>query len=111
MYRFGHAGDVSFDVDVSWAWPERVRKTTFIGTQGQIVWNQDVNTYTIYRNKIVNNRAVIDTEPEVIQYCHDMTPLECEIKHWIDCVKNRTLPTTGVKQALEVAKLIDQFSI
>ena len=43
----GYDGEVTFDIDVSWHWPVRTRQTVFIGSQGQIVWDQDANTVTV----------------------------------------------------------------
>lgn len=104
----GVAGGITFDVDVSWTWPVRTRETIFHGTVGQIVWDQDANTVTLCKNHIANNRAVADTGPVVSPYHWDLSPLECELKHWVDCVTTRTQPTTGINSAYHVARLIDQ---
>ena len=107
----GRSDDITFDCDVSWAWPVRTRETVFIGSQGQIVWDQDANRYTISRHKIENNRSVPDSDVQVIEYTDPMSPLEHEIRHWIDCVQQRREPSTGVKQALAVARVIEQINI
>jgi predicted dehydrogenase len=99
---------VGFDVDVSWHWPIRTRQTIVMGTCGQIVWDQDANTVTVSKNHIVNNRAIADSDPTVIVYDHDMSPLETELKHWVDCVINRTDPLTGLKSAKSIACVIDR---
>lgn len=105
----GMAGPVSFDVDVSWCWPVRVRETVFIGTEAQIVWNQDTNVYVITRHRVVDNRAVTDTNPETIAYNSPLSPLDHEVQHWVDCVQQRRPPSTGFDQALAVATVIDQI--
>jgi predicted dehydrogenase len=108
-YRFnGHAGDISYDIDVSWHWPVRTRETIFMGTQGQIVWNQDTNVIKVLRNKIVKNRAVADEKPISINYGYELSPLTTELKHWVDCVSNRSAPLTNLNQALQVALITDQ---
>lgn len=99
---------VTFDIDVSWHWPVRTRQTIIIGTQGQIIWDQDTNTITIAQHKIENCRAVQDHAPKVIAYSHNITPLESELKHWVDCVTNRECPITGLDDAKSVALIIDQ---
>tara|TARA_R110000803_G_scaffold67204_1_gene128846 strand:- start:527 stop:1393 length:867 start_codon:yes stop_codon:yes gene_type:complete len=104
--RVWFAGD-RFDIDVTWHSPVRIRRTTILGTTGQIVWDQDANTVTYYKNKIENNRAVQDLTPIVYQYHYKLSPLEYELKHWVDCVKTRTQPSTGIEQALDVAGVID----
>jgi predicted dehydrogenase len=99
---------VTFDIDVSWHWPVRTRQTVIIGTQGQIIWDQDANTITITKNIIENNRAIVDTSPQIIMYNYALTPLEAELKHWVDCVQNRQIPITGLESAKDVAQVIDQ---
>lgn len=98
---------VGFDVDVSWHWPIRTRQTIVMGTCGQIVWDQDANTVTVSKNHIANNRAIADSAPTVIVYDHDMSPLGAELKHWVDCVVNRTTPLTNLESAKSVACVID----
>ena len=104
----GMANGVSYDIDVTWMSPVRVRQTVITGTAGQIVWNQDNNTVTTHKNIIENRRAVKDDNPEVLQYHSSLSPLEAELKHWVDCVKNRTQPKTSWPQALQVAQVIDE---
>lgn len=104
----GVVGGITFDVDVSWTWPVRTRETIFHGSKGQIVWNQDANTVTLVSNRVENNRAVADPSPVVSAYHWDLSPLEFELKHWVDCVNTRTKPLTGVSSAYHVARVIDQ---
>lgn len=100
--------DVTFDIDVSWHWPVRTRQTIILGTEGQITWDQDANTVTVTWNCIQDRRAVADTNPRVIEYAHNLTPLEAELKHWVDCVKTRQEPATGLEAAKAVALVIDR---
>ena len=103
----GHADGVTFDVDVSWHWPVRTRQTVFIGTQGQIVWDQDVNAVTVKKNLIINNRAVAHENP-VETYLDGITPLEAELEHWIDCINSRQTPSSDIEQAAHVANIVQQ---
>lgn len=100
--------DVTFDIDVSWHWPVRTRQTIVMGTEGQIVWDQDANTVTVTWNRIQDRRAVADTNPRVINYTHELSPLEAELQHWVDCVQTRQQPATGLESAKSVARVIDQ---
>lgn len=100
--------DVTVDIDVSWYWPVRVRQTIIMGTEGQITWDQDANTVTVTWNKIQDRRAVADTNPRIINYTHELSPLEAELQHWVDCVQTRQQPATGLESAKSVARVIDQ---
>lgn len=104
----GQCTDVTYDIDVSWYWPVRTRQTIILGTQGQIVWDQDANTITVTWNTVEDRRSVVDKNPRVIEYVNELTPLEVELKHWVDCVRTRRRPTTGLESAKAVARVIDQ---
>ena len=110
VYFSGVCNGITFDIDVSWYWPVRTRQTIIIGSQGQITWDQDANTITITKNRVEDRRAVADATPIMIEYSHDLTPLEAELKHWVDCVINKQQPRTGLSAAKEVAAVIDQVN-
>jgi predicted dehydrogenase len=107
----GHCGHVTFDIDVSWHWPVRARQTVVMGTQGQIVWDQDANTITVCKNVIENNRAIADAQVKTIAYHHVLTPLEAELQHWIECTRSRSQPRTAVDDAAAVAAVIDAVKL
>lgn len=107
----GSEGSLTFDIDVSWCWPQRVRETVFIGSRGQIVWNQDNNTVTVTKHAIVNNRAIQDLEPKIYCYDYTLTPLQHELQHWIDCIKNRRQPITNITAAAKVANVVDLVKV
>jgi len=96
-----------FDIDVSWYSPTRIRRTTILGTKGQIVWDQDQNTVTHYLNRITDNRAVA-VLPTVYIYDYDKSPLEYELEHFLNCVKTRTQASTDVNSALAVADVVER---
>lgn len=98
---------ITFDIDVSWHWPTRIRQTVVLGTKGQIVWDQDANTITVAHNIIQDRKAVAAPTSTVLPYQYELSPLETELKHWIDCVKYRSQPSTGIQAAESVAKVID----
>jgi predicted dehydrogenase len=106
----GVAGKITFDIDVSWAWPQRVRQTIIIGTRGQIIWDQDVNVVYLCHNGVWENRSVPGNVVE-FPYNSDLSPLEHELQHWINCVQQRQAPATGVAQALAVANVIGQVDV
>ena len=102
--------DITFDIDVSWHWPVRTRQTVIMGTQGQITWDQDANTVTLTKHVVKDCRAIVDINPVTIAYKHDLTPLEAELRHWVDCLANRQEPSTGLQSAKQVAQVIDSVN-
>ena len=107
----GRCGSATFDCDVSWAWPVRTRETVILGTKGQIIWNQDNNTYTSTHHAVTNNRAVPDLECVTVTYQDQLSPLDHEVKHWVECLRTRRPPSTSFDQALAVAQVIQQINI
>ena len=103
----GHIDKVTYTVDVSWHSPVRRRLTIIQGTDGQIIWDQDANTVTVAKNKIVDRRAITDDKPVTHAYSALYTPLECELQHWVNCCKTRQEPKSGLHRALKVARVID----
>ncbi len=108
VYFSGVCGEVSFDCDVSWHWPVTTRHTIILGTAGQILWDQGAGTITVSGNRIQDRRAVADTNPRIINYDNPLSPLELELKHWIDCLNTRQMPKTGLLDAKAVAMVIDR---
>lgn len=107
--RVWFSGTPGYDIDVSWYSPVRIRRTVLLGTKGQIVWDQDANTVAVSKHSIEDRRSITDASPEVYEYDYEYSPLEYELKHWVDCVVNRTTPSTGIRNALEVANVIDSL--
>ena len=107
--RVWFSGIPGFDIDVSWYSPVRVRRTTFLGSKGQIVWDQDANTVTVSNHTVEDRRSKTDTQPKVYHYVYEYSPLEYELKHWVDCVRERRDPSTGIDNALAVATVIDKL--
>lgn len=111
VYFSGKINDITYDIDVSWYWPVRIRETIIIGDQGQITWNQDNNTVSLLKNQIINNRAIVDTNPKLYSYDYELSPLECELNHWLGSIDSRTEPMTGLEQAYSVARVIDDVKL
>ena len=101
---------VTANVVGSWYWPERVRKLTIIGTEGMIIWDDSANFVKIFNGTVVDGRLTELTITEEHVPDLSVTPLERELNHFIDCVVNRTTPKSDVKNAITVAKLIDEVS-
>jgi predicted dehydrogenase len=103
-------GTTTATVTGSWYWPERVRKLTIIGSRGSIVWDDVINQVHVFEGQVTGNRL---TELGEEIYIPDLTatPLELELNHFVDCVVTRQQPKTDVKNALEVAKILDAVRV
>jgi predicted dehydrogenase len=73
--RVWFSGTPGYDIDVSWYSPVRIRRTTFLGSKGQIVWDQDANTVT------VSNHTIEDRRSKLILHHKCMNTIT-SIRHW-----------------------------
>ncbi len=101
---------VTANVVGSWYWPERVRKLTIIGTKGMIIWDDSANFVKIFNGTTVDGKLTDLSVTEEHTPDLSVTPLERELTHFIDCVVSRTTPKSDVKNAINVARLIDEVS-
>ena len=106
----GFAGNITYDVHVSWYWPTRKREVTVIGDKAMAVWDEDAKTITVTHGKVEDN-GYITQDPKVttIAYPTDTSPLFLQLQHFVHCVKTRQTPTSSAENALAVAKIIDQL--
>lgn len=103
-------GNACATVTGSWYWPERVRKLTIVGTQGSIVWDDVTNQVHVFTGQ-VNGKRLSQLEEEIYIPDLTVTPLELELNHFVECVINRQQPKTDVKNALAVAKILDDVQV
>lgn len=98
--------NITGSITGSWYWPERVRKLTIIGTEGQIIWDDVTNEVAIFKGT-VQNRRLSETTKEILSPNMTVSPLERELAHFINCVIERKQPLTGIQNALDVATVLD----
>ena len=110
LYFNGYINDVFCETTVSWYSPIRRRLVTVIGDKGCAIWDTDSETLTITDQHVdTNNRINKKFNSEIFGYTAKETPLELEIKHFVECCQNRTTPLSDVDNAMEVARVIDHF--
>ena len=103
-------------IHLSWLDPHKVRKTTIVGANKMAVFD---DTEATEKLKIYNNHAEI---PAVRSYGDsiqvrfgdiliprvDMTePLKLECQHFIDCVRNRSIPVSDSRDGLRVVRILE----
>ena len=103
-------GEATATVTGSWYWPERVRKLTIVGSKGSIVWDDVTNQVHVFTGQVSGNR-LIPLDEEIYIPDLTVTPLELELNHFVECVISRQQPKTDIKNALEVAKILDAVRV
>jgi len=97
----------NWQIDVSWAHPERKREVTVIGDKAQAVWNDDTKTLIIHKNTVNDGRLIIDEVKETWHWKSDIDPLQNELEHFIKCVTERKKPDTDLTYARRIADYLD----
>ncbi len=107
---------VMANVHVSWLDPHKDRKLTIVGSKkmavfddtkaSEKVWifdkgvdsNLDYNTYAEYLS--------LRTGDIIIPKIETTEPLQSECQHFLDCIKERKIPRSDGKEALQVLKVL-----
>jgi len=106
----------------SWLDPRKVREITIVGTRRMIVYDdvQPLEKIKIYDSR-VEHPPHYDTFAE-FQYSYhygDMhipcikqeEPLKVECQHFLDCIKNDTVPITDGHAGLELVRILEAASV
>ena len=102
----GTAGDVKWQIDASWLGMNRRRMFTVAGTKGQACWNEDEHRISVVRTDISNGELYVNEDLD-IRYESQLSPLQQELQHFLDCVTYRDTPKTGLESALRINQLIE----
>lgn len=108
-------------IQSSWLDPNKIRETTFVGTQKMLVYNdlEPIEKIKIY-DKHVKMPPHYDTFAE-FQYAYhygDMyspylemvEPLKVECRHFLDCINGSAKPLTGGLEGLQVVQILEAAS-
>lgn len=111
---------VVYNIYVSWIAPEKIRKTTIVGSKSMVVFD-DVNkseSLKIYERKFDTN--LLDSTPEYSDHQTIVTvgdvripkidpgePLKIQSRHFLECIKLRKAPLTGAEDGLKVVKVLE----
>jgi len=111
---------VVYNIYVSWIAPEKIRKTTVVGSDTMVVFD-DANKsemIKIYNRKI--NKALLNSTPEYsdnqsivsigdiyIPRVDQSEQLKNQVKHFLDCISNNKKPITDGYEGLKVVRILE----
>jgi predicted dehydrogenase len=109
-------------VHVSWLDPCKVRRTTVVGSEKMVVFNDVAPTepIRIYDSSVsVADREALSTGDCVSYHQGDIVspritvqePLAVEDGHFVDCVRSRSTPRTDGESGLDVVRVIEAASL
>ena len=112
--------NVLYNIYASWIAPEKIRKTTVVGSDAMVVFD-DVNKsemIKVYDRKI--NTELLNSTPEYsdhqsivnigdihIPMVEQSEPLKKQAKHFLDCISNNKKPITDGYEGLKVIKILE----
>lgn len=106
----GNAGNVKWQIDASWLDMRRRRMMTVVGNKGQACWDEDKHCIEVMRTDIANGELYIHEDIN-IHYDSQLSPLQQELQHFLDCITYRQNPKTGLESALRINQLIESATI
>lgn len=107
---------VMANVHVSWLDPHKDRKLTIVGSKKMAVFDDTKASEKVWIfDKGVDSNLDYDTYAEylslrtgdiIIPKIESTEPLQSECQHFLDCVKERKIPRSDGKEALQVLKVL-----
>ncbi len=116
--NFEYPGSIMAHVHVSWLNPNKIRKTTVVGSKKMLVYD-DISSLEKIRiyDKGVDVPAHYDTFGEFqlsyrfgdifIPKLDDSEPLKIACQHFIDCIKSGDTPRSSGEHGLDVVRVIE----
>ena len=121
-----YPGKIMANIHVSWLDPQKVRKMIVVGSKKMVVYDDVAEDKIAIYDKGIDRRAVLGENmdfdhprpPEFNYRSGDILlpqvkfvePLRVEAEHFIDSIKNKTTPLTGLAHARTVVSILEQAS-
>ena len=119
-----YPGKIMANIHVSWLDPQKVRKMIVVGSKKMVVYDDIADDKIAIYDKGIDRRAVLGEHmdfdnPRAAQFNYRSgdillpqvkfsEPLRVETEHFIDCIKNKTTPLTGLAHARTVVSILEQ---
>jgi predicted dehydrogenase len=98
-------GEVAVKFNLSWYYPEKIRTTAIIGTEGMLFWDEEKKSISLTTNIWQNDR--MNYNPLIQTFDVKSNPLLNELTEFVECVTEGRRPISDVNNAIDVAKNLD----
>jgi len=121
-----YPGKIMANVHVSWLDPQKVRKMIVVGSRKMVVYDDVADDKIAIYDKGIDRRAILGENmdfdnPRRLQFDYRSgdilmpqikfsEPLRVEAEHFLDCIRNKTAPLTGLAHARTVISILEQAS-
>jgi len=92
---------------VSWLWPEKKRSLVIVGSKGMLEYDELEHRVIVHRKTINPSLENCDYGSE-ISFQGNEPPLEKELSHFLDCIRDRVSPRSGPRHAVDVIRVMEQ---
>ena len=112
------------NIHVSWLDPQKVRKMIVVGSRKMVVYDDIADDKIAIYDKGIDRKAVLGEnmdfdQPQPPQFSYRSgdillpqvkftEPLRVEAEHFLDCVRNRRAPLTGIAHARNVVSILER---
>lgn len=100
-----YADGVQSHLHVSWAWPERRRQLTLIGSDGMLQYDELAQRVLLHGKAIGPDLTPTDTGTQIL-HSGGGEPLRAELRHFLECVRTRRAPVIDTRLAVDVVRLL-----
>ena len=97
--------NISVKFNLSWYYPEKVRTSTIIGTNGMLFWDEEAKVIRLTTD--IWNGDRMNYKPTVEEFKVESNPLRNELIEFVQCVTEKRKPISDIKNAIDVAKNLD----
>jgi len=119
-----YPGKIMANIHVSWLDPQKVRKMVVVGSKKMVVYDDIAEDKIQIFDKGIDRQAVLGENmdfdaPRPVEFSYRSgdillpqikfaEPLRVESQHFLDCIRNRELPITGVDHARTVVEILER---
>jgi len=119
-----YPGKIMANIHVSWLDPQKVRKMIVVGSKKMVVYDDIADDKIAIYDKGIDRKAILGENmdfdqprgPEFDYRSGDILlpqvkfrePLRTEAEHFIECVRKKSAPITGIAHARNVVSILEQ---
>ncbi len=118
-----YPGKIMANIHVSWLDPQKVRKMIIVGSKKMVIYDDIAEDKIAIYDKGIDRHAVLgenmDFDKPALEFSYRSgdillpqikftEPLRTETQHFVDCVRTRTEPLTGIAHARQVVAILER---
>jgi predicted dehydrogenase len=122
--NLSYPGKIMANIHVSWLDPQKVRKMIVVGSRKMVVYDDVAEDKISVYDKGIDRKAVLGQNmdfdaPRPVQFNYRSgdillphvkftEPLRAEAEHFVECIRSRCEPLTGINHARTVVSILER---